>query len=40
VRSGRVPAVVGKTYMLTEGEELWEKELPLKIEQFFQRVFN
>jgi major vault protein len=35
-KSGRVRAVIGKTYMLTQDEELWEKELPLKIEQFLQ----
>lgn len=36
-RSGRVRAVIGKTYMLTEYEELWEKELPTRIEQFLQK---
>ncbi len=37
IKSGRVRAVVGKTYMLTENEELWEKELPSRIEQFLRR---
>ena len=32
-----VRSVIGKTYMLTQDEELWEKELPLKIEQFIQK---
>lgn len=36
MRSGHVRAIIGKTYMLTQDEELWEKELPLKIEQFLQ----
>jgi major vault protein len=37
IRTGRVRSVIGKTYMLTQDEELWEKELPLKIEQFIQK---
>ena len=32
VRTGRVRAVIGQAYMLTENEELWEKELPKQIE--------
>ena len=28
IRTGKVRAVVGQTYMLKENEELWEKELP------------
>ena len=37
MKTGRIRAVVGKTYMLTEYEELWEKELPTRIEQFLQK---
>ncbi|CAF4641887.1 unnamed protein product [Rotaria sp. Silwood1] len=37
LRSGRVRAIIGNTYMLTQDEELWEKELPVSIEEFLQR---
>ncbi|CAF4756190.1 unnamed protein product, partial [Rotaria sp. Silwood2] len=37
LKTGRVRAIVGNTYMLTQDEELWEKELPLSIEEFLQR---
>ncbi|XP_075302186.1 major vault protein isoform X2 [Opisthocomus hoazin] len=32
IRSGKVRVVTGQTYMLTEAEELWEKELPPGVE--------
>jgi major vault protein len=32
IKSGKVRAVVGETYMLTENEELWEKKLPKMVE--------
>ncbi|KAM4698036.1 major vault protein isoform 1-T2 [Rhinophrynus dorsalis] len=32
IKSGKVRAVVGHTYMLTQDEELWEKELPANVE--------
>jgi major vault protein len=33
IKSGKVRAVIGETYMLTQDEELWAKELPQAIEQ-------
>ena len=33
IKTGRVRAVCGQTYMLTHDEELWEKELPPTVEQ-------
>lgn len=32
ITTGQVRAVIGKTYMLKENEELWEKELPRVVE--------
>ena len=32
VKTGRVRAVIGKTYMLTENEELWQKEMSKQVE--------
>ncbi|NXF41561.1 MVP protein, partial [Nyctibius bracteatus] len=32
IRTGKVRVVTGQTYMLTEAEELWEKELPPAVE--------
>ncbi|XP_069727917.1 major vault protein [Phaenicophaeus curvirostris] len=32
IRTGKVRVVTGQTYMLTESEELWEKELPPSVE--------
>ncbi|CAF4137199.1 unnamed protein product [Rotaria sordida] len=37
LKTGRVRAIIGNTYMLTQDEELWEKELPVSIEEFLQR---
>jgi major vault protein len=37
IQSGRVRAVIGETYMLTQDEELWEKELPKQIEELLTR---
>merc|ERR1711871_1027398 len=34
--SGQVRAVIGKTYMLKANEELWEKELPLEVEELLE----
>ncbi|CAF0991784.1 unnamed protein product [Adineta ricciae] len=36
-KTGRARAVIGKTYILTEHEELWEKELPARIESFLEK---
>ncbi|XP_068099908.1 major vault protein [Hyperolius riggenbachi] len=32
IKTGKVRSVVGHTYMLTQDEELWEKELPANVE--------
>ncbi|CAF1217001.1 unnamed protein product, partial [Didymodactylos carnosus] len=37
IKTGRVRAVVGATYMLTQVEELWNKELPPEIEQLLHK---
>lgn len=33
VKTGKVRSVIGKTYLLTENEELWEKDLSTHVEQ-------
>ncbi|CAF3482226.1 unnamed protein product [Rotaria sp. Silwood1] len=33
VKTGKIRSVIGSTYLLTENEELWEKELPTEVEQ-------
>lgn len=38
MKTGRVRAIIGTTYMLNQDEELWEKELPPEIEKFLQKV--
>jgi len=37
-QSGKVRAVIGQTYMLTENEELWSKELPPTVEELLSRA--
>ncbi|CAF1681540.1 unnamed protein product, partial [Adineta ricciae] len=37
IKTGRVRAVVGETYMLTQDEELWQKELPKQVEDLLSR---
>ena len=37
IKTGRVRAVIGETYMLTQDEELWHKELPKQIEDLLSR---
>uniref|UniRef100_A0A665XDM0 Major vault protein n=1 Tax=Echeneis naucrates TaxID=173247 RepID=A0A665XDM0_ECHNA len=32
IKTGKVRAVIGHTYMLTQDEELWQKELPPKVD--------
>ncbi|XP_065129318.2 major vault protein isoform X2 [Paramisgurnus dabryanus] len=32
IKTGKVRAVIGQTYMLTHDEELWEKDLPANVE--------
>ncbi|KAF3845862.1 hypothetical protein F7725_002940 [Dissostichus mawsoni] len=32
IKTGKVRAVIGQTYMLTQDEELWQKELPANVE--------
>ena len=33
IKSGKVLAICGSTYMLTQEEELWTKELPPGVEE-------
>ncbi|UJR37119.1 hypothetical protein I4U23_029823, partial [Adineta vaga] len=33
VKTGKIRSVIGSTYLLTENEELWEKDLPKQVEQ-------
>lgn len=33
VKTGKVRSVIGTTYLLTENEELWEKDLPTHVEE-------
>jgi major vault protein len=33
VKTGKIRSVIGSTYLLTENEELWEKDLPAHVEQ-------
>ncbi|KAK0042287.1 major vault 1 [Biomphalaria pfeifferi] len=37
VKSGKVRAVIGSTYMIKEDEELWEKDLPETVETLITR---
>ena len=37
VKTGKVRSVIGKTYLLTENEELWEKDLPAQVEQLLHQ---
>ena len=37
IKSGKIRAIVGQTYMLNQDEELWEKPLPSEIEQLLAR---
>ncbi|KAF6125901.1 major vault protein [Phyllostomus discolor] len=37
VKTGKVRAVIGSTYMLTQDEVLWEKELPPGVEELLNR---
>uniref|UniRef100_G1M8R8 Major vault protein n=1 Tax=Ailuropoda melanoleuca TaxID=9646 RepID=G1M8R8_AILME len=37
VKTGRVRAVIGSTYMLTQDEVLWEKELPAGVEELLNK---
>jgi major vault protein len=36
-QTGKVRAVIGQTYMLTETEELWMKELPPTVEALLHK---
>ena len=33
VKSGKIRAIIGETYMLNQDEELWEKHLPTEVEK-------
>lgn len=37
IRTGKVRAVVGQTYMLKPNEELWKKELPKNVEDLLEK---
>jgi len=37
IKSGKIRAVIGETYMLNQDEELWSKELPAEIENLLTR---
>jgi len=37
IKTGRVRAVMGETYMLTQDEELWQKILPKQVEDLLSR---
>ncbi|KAM9457874.1 major vault protein [Clarias gariepinus] len=38
IKTGKVRAVIGRTYMLTHDEELWEKELPANVEKLLSSM--
>uniref|UniRef100_T1J2H3 Major vault protein n=1 Tax=Strigamia maritima TaxID=126957 RepID=T1J2H3_STRMM len=40
IKSGRVRAICGETYMLTENEELWAKELAPSVDEFIAKGFD
>ncbi|UYV63528.1 MVP [Cordylochernes scorpioides] len=37
IKTGKVRAICGKSYMLTQDEELWNKELPKTVEHLLQK---
>ncbi|KAM4829160.1 major vault protein isoform 2-T2 [Thomomys bottae] len=40
VKTGKVRAVIGSTYMLTQDEVLWEKELPPGVEELLNKGYD
>ncbi|XP_058627946.1 major vault protein isoform X2 [Onychostoma macrolepis] len=40
IKTGKVRAVIGQTYMLTHDEELWEKELPANVETLLSQSLD
>ncbi len=38
IKSGKVRAICGATYMLTQDEELWAKELPPQVEELLSQA--
>ena len=38
IRTGKVRAVIGETYMLTQDEELWQKEMPPAVEALLSQA--
>ncbi len=38
IKSGKVRGVCGATYMLTQDEELWSKELPPQVEELLMQA--
>ena len=37
IKSGKVRAIIGETYMLNQDEELWEKALPAEVERLLTK---
>ena len=37
IKSGKIRAVIGETYMLNQDEELWEKTLPVEVERLLTK---
>ena len=37
IKSGKVRAIIGDSYMLNQDEELWEKQLPIEVEKLLYR---
>jgi major vault protein len=37
IKSGKVRAIIGETYMLNQDEELWEKALPADVERLLTK---
>ena len=37
IKSGKIRAVIGETYMLNQDEELWDKALPAEVERLLTK---
>ena len=37
IKSGKVRAIIGETYMLNQDEELWDKALPTEVERLLTK---
>ena len=38
IRTGKIRAVIGETYMLTQDEELWQKDMPPAVESLLSQA--